>query len=189
MSKSGKIIVVVAPSGTGKSTLIKKILHDIPEMVWSVSCTTRPMRTGEVDGKDYHFVSVEDFEARLKKGEFIEWAKVHDNYYGTSKVIVDETLNQGLNILMELDVQGCDSLKKIYAKTAQVIFLEPPSMELLEKRLRDRATDSEEVILRRLNNAKSEMTRKNDFDYLMTNDDIDHAYKRFFSIVSEILGR
>ena len=163
--KRGKLIVIVAPSGTGKSTLLKRLKQDISSLKWSVSCTTREPRTGEEDGSDYYFISREKFEALIEENEFIEWAMVHQNYYGTRKEVVDQGLRNGENLLFDLDVQGCDSMKEFYGDEAKVIFIEPPSVEELESRLRQRATDSTGVIEIRLNNAKNELSRKNDFDF------------------------
>ena len=129
------MIVICAPSGTGKSTLLNRLKAEYPELEWSVSCTTRPLRQGEVDGKDYHFISKDDFESQIGKNDFIEWAKVHSNYYGTSKKFVDEGLAKGRKMLFDLDVQGADSMKKIYGAEAHIIFIEPPSVEELENRL------------------------------------------------------
>src|SRR5665648_556003 len=138
---SGKMIVICAPSGTGKSTLLSRLKVDIPDLVWSVSCTTRPIRPGEVHGRDYYFIKSVNFEKQIADNEFIEWAKVHSNYYGTSRTFVDEGLRQGKKMLFDLDVQGADAMKNIYGFNAQVIFIEPPSVEELEKRLRVRGTD------------------------------------------------
>lgn len=185
----GKLIVIVAPSGTGKSTLLKKLKQEVTELQWSVSCTTRAPREGEVDGEDYHFMTREQFEALIDQDEFIEWAEVHQNYYGTRKSFVDEGLETGKNLLFDLDVQGCDSMKDIYGDEARVIFIEPPSVEELEVRLRSRATDSTGVIEIRLNNARHELSRKDDFDYNVVNDDIDKAYNQLKKIVTKILKR
>lgn len=182
----GKLIVIVAPSGTGKSTLLERLKQELP-LKWSVSCTTRPPRKGEVNGEDYHFIDREVFEELIDNEEFIEWAEVHQNYYGTRKSIVDEGLENGDNLLFDLDVQGCDSMKHIYGDEASVIFIEPPSVEDLEVRLRQRATDSTGVIEIRLNNARNELKRKNDFDYNIVNDDIEKAYSKLKSIVSGII--
>lgn len=184
---TGKMIVICAPSGTGKSTLINRLKADHPELQWSVSCTTRPMRAGEVDGKDYHFIAVADFEKQIADGQFIEWAKVHSNYYGTSKIFVNKCLDSGHSMLFDLDVQGVDSMKRIYGKDANVIFIEPPSIEELEKRLVVRGTDKTEVIKERVANARRELTRKNDFDHLIMNDDVERAYKQLKSVVERIL--
>lgn len=186
--KRGKLIVIVAPSGTGKSTLIKKLQQQQPLLKWSVSWTTRLRRDGEVHGKDYYFTTVADFQKKIEENGFIEWAKVHSNYYGTLKSTVDQALNQGSNLLFDLDVQGCDSMKMIYGDEAKVIFIEPPSVEELEKRLKKRATDSIATITERVNNAKSELERKDDFDFKIVNDDFDRAYEDLRSIIEGILN-
>lgn len=183
----GKMIVICAPSGTGKSTLLNRLKSEHPELEWSVSCTTRGIRQGEVNGKDYHFISKEDFESQIAKNDFIEWAKVHSNYYGTSKKFVDEGLGLGKKMLFDLDVQGADSMKKIYGAEAHVIFIEPPSVEELEVRLKRRATDPDHVITERVENARKELHRKNDFDHLLLNDDVEKAYTKLKSIVERIL--
>ena len=183
----GKIIVIVAPSGTGKSTLIEKIQNEIPDLKWSVSCTTRPIREGEVHGKDYFFMTKEEFIPKRDNNEFIEWAQVHSNFYGTLKSFVDDGLEAGEYLLFDLDVQGCDSIKEIYGDEAKVIFIEPPSVEELEKRLLARATDAPEVIAERVNNAKEELKRKNDFDYNVVNDDFNKAYEDLLAVFKEIL--
>ena len=184
---SSRMIVICAPSGAGKSTLLTKLKKDHPELVWSVSCTTRPMRTGEAHGKDYFFIKTDSFEKQIADGEFIEWAKVHSNYYGTSKRFVEEGQANNLKMLFDLDVQGVDAMKKIYGDEAQVIFIEPPSIEELEKRLRSRGTDKEEVIIERIKNARRELLRKNDFDHIILNDDVERAYKDLKALVERIL--
>jgi guanylate kinase len=162
--------------------------QDHPELEWSVSCTTRPKRTGETDGIDYHFIDKEDFEKQIQENMFIEWARVHSNYYGTSKRFVDEGLTLGKNMLFDLDVQGADAMKKLYGDRAQIIFIEPPSVEELEKRLRIRGTDADHVILERVNNARNEILRKHDYDHIVLNDDVNLAYLRLEKIVKGILG-
>lgn len=186
---SGKMIVICAPSGTGKSTLLNRLKSDHPELEWSVSCTTRTIRQGEVNGKDYHFLEVDDFRNQIEEGWFIEWAKVHSNYYGTSRKFVNEGLKLGKKMLFDLDVQGADAMKRIYGELAHVIFIEPPSVEELEKRLRARGTDKEDVILERVANARRELQRKKDFDYLILNDDVERAYRSLKSVVEKILGK
>lgn len=185
--KRGKLVVIVAPSGTGKSTLIKELFKQIPELEWSVSCTTRPIRPGETDGVDYNFLSREEFLERRDNGEFIEWAEVHSNFYGTLKGFVDLGLDQGKKLLFDLDVQGCDAMKEIYGDEAKIIFIEPPTYEELERRLKDRGTDAIEVIEERLQNAKSELTRRNDFDFLVTNDELEKASSTLVGVVKQIL--
>ncbi len=184
---SGRMIVICAPSGTGKSTLLARLKTEIPDLEWSVSCTTRPRRAGEVDGKDYHFIGVDEFKRQIDAGQFIEWAQVHSNYYGTSRRFVDEGLRQGRKMLFDLDVQGADAMKKVYGAAAKVIYIEPPSLEELEKRLRTRATDSDAVIRERVANARKELARKNDYDHLVLNDDVDGAYGKLRDIVQRIL--
>jgi guanylate kinase len=184
---SGKMIVICAPSGTGKSTLISKLKHDHPDLEWSVSCTTRAIRSGEVNGREYHFLSVEDFERQIQQDQFIEWARVHSNYYGTSRIFVDAGIKAGVRMLFDLDVQGADAMKKIYGDQAQVIFIEPPSIDELKKRLNNRGTDKPEVIRERIENAQRELARKNDYDYLIMNDDVDRAYQSLKSVVERIL--
>ena len=184
---SGKMIVICAPSGTGKSTLISRLKGDHPELEWSVSCTTRPIRAGEVNGKDYHFIPKEEFEKQIEDGQFIEYARVHSNYYGTSKIFVDQGLHYGHKMLFDLDVQGADAMKNIYGKEAHVIFIEPPSIEELEKRLRIRGTDADKVITERIANARRELERKHDFDFLILNDDVDQAYVKLKAAVERIL--
>jgi guanylate kinase len=184
---SGRMIVICAPSGTGKSTLLSRLQKEHPELEWSISCTTRPIRAGEVNGKDYHFIAVDDFKRQIEENQFIEWAQVHSNYYGTSKKFVDEGLGQGRKMLFDLDVQGADAMKCIYRDEAKVIFIEPPSIEELENRLRARNTDSDKVILERIENARKELMRKHDFDFLILNDDVEGAYKQLKAIVERIL--
>lgn len=182
------MIVICAPSGTGKSTLLTRLQAEYPELEWSVSCTTRPMRAGEVNGKDYHFITPEDFEKQIAEKRFIEWAKVHSNYYGTSRNFVDQGLKAGKKMLFDLDVQGSDAMKKMYGDEAHVIFIEPPSIEELEKRLRSRGTETEKVIVERIANARKELSRKHDFDYLVLNDDVDRAYQQLKAVVARILA-
>lgn len=186
MSKSGKLIVIVAPSGTGKSTLITKLKRELPEIKESVSFTTRKRREGEVDGVNYHYIEKAKFEEMRDADEFLEWAVVHGNYYGTSKTVVAKGLENGDYLLFDLDVQGCDSMKEVFPE-AKVIFIEPPSVNELEKRLRGRGTESTDIIDLRLNNAKEELKRKDDFDFKVLNDHFDSAYENLKRVVLEII--
>ena len=188
-SLAGKLIVIVAPSGTGKSTMIKRLRGDFPSLVESVSYTTRPMRKGEIHGESYFFISREDFIAKRDAEEFLEWAEVHGNFYGTSKSFVEGSLREGKHLLFDLDVQGTDSMKAYFGIVANVIFISPPSVEELEKRLRHRGTENTQVINLRLMNAQKELLRKNDFDFLIYNDDIENAYARLKEITQQILGK
>ena len=182
----GKIIVIVAPSGTGKSTLIKKAMENFPELHWSVSFTTRQARQGEVSGKHYFFISPEEFSQKQKRGDFVEWAQVHGHYYGTSKEFVQSQMEKGQSLLFDLDIQGVDQMKKIF-KDSKAIYIAPPNVSELEKRLRGRQTESEEVIQLRLENAKKELERKDDFDYLVINDNLEHAISQLKVHIKEIL--
>jgi guanylate kinase len=184
----GKLVVIVAPSGTGKSTMIKRLKEDLPSLVESVSYTTRPMRPGEVHGKSYFFIDREKFLEMRTADEFLEWAEVHGNFYGTSKHFVENALDEGKHLLFDLDVQGTDAMKSYFGERANVIFISPPSVEELEKRLRGRGTENTAVINLRLMNAQKELLRKHDFDHLIYNDDIEHAYKRLFEITEKILS-
>jgi guanylate kinase len=186
--KHGKLIVIVAPSGTGKSTLISRLKSDFPSLVESVSYTTRPMRPGEVHGKHYFFIEKDKFLDMREAEDFLEWAEVHGNYYGTSKTFVENSLNEGKHLLFDLDVQGTDAMKAYFGSQAKVIFISPPSVEELEKRLRGRGTENSQVINLRLMNAQKELLRKHDFDHLVYNDDIEHAYRRLFEITEKILS-
>jgi len=186
--KVGKLIVIVAPSGTGKSTMIKRLKVDFPSLVESVSFTTRPMRPGEVNGKSYFFINKEEFLKMRDDQEFLEWAEVHGNFYGTSKKFVEKSLAEGTNLLFDLDVQGTDSMRAHFGDQSRIIFISPPSVEELEKRLRHRGTENTQVINLRLLNAQKELLRKNDFEFLIYNDDIEKAYKRLFEITQTILA-
>ncbi len=186
--KKGKCIVIVAPSGTGKSTLVKKIKARYPNLVESVSYTTRNIRDGEKKGISYNFVSVKEFQKLVEQKAFLEWAEVHGNYYGTNKNLVQEELSQGKNILLELDVQGADALKRQLKNDVYVIFIEPPSIDTLHKRLRSRGTEDTITIDLRISNAENELKRKNDYDFLVTNDEIERACSEMYAIIDRILG-
>ena len=186
---NGKLIVIVAPSGTGKSTMIKRLKNDFPTILESVSYTTRPIRPGETHGKSYFFIGVNEFLKMRENNEFLEWAEVHGNFYGTSKKFVEDCLADGKNLLFDLDVQGTDSMKSHFGEKANVIFISPPSVEELEKRLRHRGTENTQVINLRLMNAQKELLRKNDFDFLIYNDDIEKSYQRLCEITQEILNK
>lgn len=184
---AGKLIVIVAPSGTGKSTMIKRLKQDIPSIVESVSYTTRPIRPGEIHGLSYFYISREEFIAKRDNNEFLEWAEVHGNFYGTSKAFVEQCLKEGKHVLFDLDVQGVDSMKAYFGDVANVIFIAPPSVEELEKRLRNRGTENTQVINLRIMNARKELERKNDFDFFILNDDIENAYTKLKEIAQKIL--
>ncbi len=176
----GFIFVLCAPSGTGKSTLVHRLLQEFPRFNFSVSCTTRAPRVGEHDGIDYHFLSKEDFLRQKEAGKFAEWAEVHGQLYGTPYAPVRALLEAGKDVLFDVDVQGAKQLRQSFPN-GLFVFLLPPNIQELERRLRDRATDSEESIVQRLHNARKELLASKDFDYWVVNDTLDCAYDRLRS--------
>lgn len=181
VSRLGQVIVVCAPSGTGKSTLISKLREEFPNFGFSVSYTTREPRGEEQNGREYHFVSRDTFVAMRSQGEFCEWAEVHGNLYGTATQPVVNMLDQGKDVLFDIDVQGAKQLKKTFYK-GTFIFLLPPSKEELIRRLTSRGTDSEESISKRLANAEGEIAEAGFFDYWIINDDLDKAYEELRAV-------
>lgn len=185
----GHLFIIVAPSGTGKSTLIKELRVLIPELSWSVSHTTRKPRPGEVSGVDYFFISKEEFFDGISDELFVEWAEVHGNFYGTSQSFVKQGIKEGKMLLFDLDVQGSIALLNLYRKNASAIFIAPPSIQVLEERLRKRATEQEEIIQLRIKNAMGELAQKNVFDYVVVNDDFNRALAEICNIVRNIMTR
>ncbi len=183
-----RLIVISAPSGAGKTTLCARLLADFSSLKLSISTTTRAPRGQEQDGREYYFVDRGTFEREIREGHFAEWAQVHGNYYGTSKRILDGFLSMGFSALLDIDVQGADSLKKSYGARCSTIFIAPPSIEILEARLRARGTDSEESIQRRMKNSREEMARASEFDHQLTNDDLDGTYLRLNRLVAGLIG-
>lgn len=182
MAKSGLLIIISAPSGTGKSTLCRKLINEFPNACYSVSVTTRNPRRGEVEGKDYFFVSRNEFKQKIKRGELAEWALVHGHYYGTPKNFLEKNLVEGKDIILDIDVRGAMKLKKKYPE-AVFIFLAPPSFSELERRIRGRKRNSEATIKKRLTNARWEIGRIGSYDYLVINDRLVNAFRRVKSIV------
>ena len=181
MNKKGIALIVTAPSGAGKTTLIKKLLNEFSNITFSISYTTRKPREGEVHGKDYFFVSKEEFKRLIDKGFFAEWAEVHGNYYGTPVSFVNETLEKGKDVLFDVDIKGALQLKK-NLKDSISVFILPPSKKVLEERLRKRGKDSEKDIVLRINRAKEELLVAYKFDFLILNDLLDRAYEELRSI-------
>ncbi len=182
MNKKGRLFVVSAPSGAGKTTLCEKIVKRVPGVVQSVSMTTRPKRPGEKDGRDYFFVSVEEFKKRLKNKEFLEYAKVFDNYYGTPRGFVESNLNKNKDVLLTIDVQGAMQIKKTFKKDCVFIFILPPSIKHLRTRLQKRKTDTTTQINQRLKVAKKELAFLKYYDYEVVNDDIKTAFEQLKAI-------
>jgi len=183
-----QLIILSAPSGTGKTTLCNRLLADLKgKLVLSISSTTRKIRPNETPNKDYFFISEDEFKKNIDQNCFAEWAIVHDHYYGTSKKFIDTTLNQKKSILLEIDVQGASSLRNAYPTQNVSIFIAPPSFAELENRLRNRKTDSEETIQRRLRNAKKEMEHVDEFDKKIINENLETAYKELLCYVCQRL--
>ncbi len=170
----GKLIVVSAPSGAGKTTIVKAILAKYPSMLFSVSATTRPKRDIEVDGKDYFFLEREDFEKRIAAGELVEWEQIYGNLYGTLKSEVDKALSSGRTMLFDIDVKGGLSIKRMYPD-ALIIFIKPPSIEVLRNRLLNRKTEDEATFKRRMDRVEMELGMASQFDYQVVNDELEKA--------------
>ncbi len=180
--RKGFIFVVSAPSGAGKTTLVKRLLKLFPDIRLSVSCTTRSIRPGEIRGRDYHFVGRGKFELMRDRGDFAEWAKVHGSYYGTPWRPLDRSLRNGYDVLLDIDVVGFRKIKRRYPNAVSV-FLLPPSWQELERRLASRKTDGKEVIRKRLKNAQRELRESKRYDFLIVNREIRDALDSLKSIV------
>ncbi len=178
----GTLFIVTAPSGAGKTTLVSGLLARDPLVKLSVSYATREPRAGEVDGTHYHFVDVPTFRTLRDQGEFLEWAEVHSNYYGTSRAWLEAQIAGGNDILLEIDWQGAQQVRKVFPKAVGVFIL-PPSLEELERRLRGRGTDSEDVIARRVLGARGEMRHVAEFDYVIINEDLPVALEDLVAVV------
>jgi len=179
----GKLFVISAPSGAGKTTLVREIMKADPALRFSVSYTTRNKRHNEIEGEAYHFVDKETFTSMVRDSAFLEHAEVFDNFYGTPKKEVDELLAAGSNVILEIDWQGADQVRRNMPE-CETIFILPPSVTELEQRLRGRATDSEEVIARRLADSVDDIGHWGDFDYAVINDDLQQATKALQAIIS-----
>ncbi len=191
-------IVMSAPSGCGKSTLIDMLLQEYHDIVYSISCTTRAPRGDEEDGLDYHFLAKERFEQLIGEDAFLEYAKVHDNYYGTLKAPVVEVLAEGNTMILDIDVQGAAKVREYVRRLPDTdplkigyvdIFINPPSLEELRERLERRGTDAPEVIEKRMHNAEGEMSRAGEYMFQVTNDDLAICYKRLCDIIDALSGR
>ena len=188
-------LVISAPSGCGKSTLIDLLLQEYHDIVYSISCTTREVRGDEEDGIDYHFLSKERFKELLAENAFLEYAKVHDNYYGTLKAPIEEVLAEGNSIILDIDVQGAAKVRDYVRALPNTdpmkigyvdIFINPPSLEELRERLEKRGTDSPAVIERRLANASGEMARAGEYMYRFVNDDLGICYRRLCDLIDAL---
>jgi len=178
----GNILVVSGPSGSGKSTLMHEMIKRIDNTYFSISTTTREKRIGEVEGKDYFFISKDEFKKGIEEGNFLEWARVHDNYYGTSLKPILKELSNSKMVIFDIDVQGHKIAKEKFGNIITSVFVTTPNLEILKERLIQRGTDSPESIERRLNNAISEMTRIKEYDFLLVNDYFDKTLESLVSI-------
>ncbi len=177
------LLVLSGPSGCGKSSLVNEVLKKNDDIYFSISTTTRKPREGEKEGKDYFYISKEQFQKEIEEGLFLEWAEVHGNYYGTSIKPIEKALEEGKLVIFDIDVQGHEIVKKRYASIMTSLFITTPNKEILKERLIKRATDKIEIIENRIQNAKSEMARIEEYDYLLINDDFKLSLDKFESIV------
>ena len=187
--RTGMVLILSGPSGSGKSTIYKAAIGDLGGIEFSVSCTTRQPRPGEVDGRDYYFITHEKFDKLVAENAFAEHAEVHGNCYGTLKSELLDRVRRGIDVLLDIDVQGAAQLRALccdsaeFCEACEFIFIMPPSYEELERRLRARGTETEESILRRLANAKGEMAHANEYDHIIVNDDLARAAKEFTDLI------
>jgi len=191
LQQFGTALVISGPSGAGKSSVCKKLLAKEENLHFSVSCTTRRQRNNEEDGRDYYFLSREEFDRRIETGEFLEFAEVHGNMYGTLREEVEQYVHQGDNVILDIDVQGARQvnsriINSMLGYYTEYLFIGPPNFEALEKRLKDRSTDNNETIRQRLQTAKTELQAWHEYTYLVINDDLEEAVEQTQSILRAI---
>jgi len=187
--EKGKLVIFSAPSGSGKTTLVHYIMAQIPELEFSVSATNRKARPGEQDGVDYYFLDTETFKEKIANNEFVEWEEVYkDQYYGTLKSEVERIRKKGHSVIFDVDVKGGLNIKKIYGDEALAVFIRPPSIAVLESRLRHRSTESEESIKKRIDRASYELGFENKFDVVLVNDELEKSKSSSLSIVRNFLN-
>ena len=186
----GKVIIVSAPSGAGKTSIVKHVLEFLPELRFSTSATTRAMREGEVNGRDYHFLTVEDFKEGIRNDEFLEWEEVYANqFYGTLKSEIQRIWDEGKTVIFDVDVKGGLNIKKYFGDDAMAIFIEPPSIQELENRLRKRGTETEESLRKRVEKAEYELSFAPLFDKIIVNDNLDDARAEMLGAIREFLDK
>ena len=187
---NGKVIIVSAPSGAGKTSIVKHVLDYIPELRFSTSATTRTKREGEVNGRDYHFLSVDDFKKGIRRNEFLEWEEVYANqFYGTLKSEIQRIWDEGKVVIFDVDVKGGLNIKKYFGDNALAIFVEPPTVQELENRLRKRGTETEESLRKRVAKAEYELTFAPQFDKIILNDNLDDAREEMLQTIREFLDK
>ena len=186
---NGKLILFCGPSGSGKTTITKHLLAKFPQLSFSVSATTRAKRPNEVHGKDYYFISVDNFKKNINMNAFVEWEEVYRNiYYGTLKSEIQRIWNEGKVVIFDVDVEGGLNIKKLYGENLLAVFVKPLSVEVLRKRLAERNTESPESLETRIAKAEHELTYESKFDHVILNDTLDHAFELAIKLVIEFLG-
>lgn len=187
---TGKVIIVSAPSGAGKTSIVKHVLQYLPELRFSTSATTRSMREGEVNGKDYHFLTVDDFKKGISRDDFLEWEEVYANqFYGTLKSEIQRIWDEGKTVIFDVDVKGGLNIKKYFGDNALAIFVEPPTIEELESRLRKRGTETDESLRKRVEKAEYELSFAPKFDKIILNDNLDDAREEMLHTIREFLDQ
>jgi guanylate kinase len=185
----GKIIVVVAPSGSGKTTIVKRLMQELPILRFSVSATTRNPRVGEIHGKDYYFLEREEFDSKIAEGDFLEWEEFYGGKrYGTLRSDVENQLDKGYFCVLDVEVKGALNVKSIYKEQALSIFIKPPSLAALKQRLENRGTETPETLQLRLERAEMEMKYETSFDYTVVNDDLEIAYDQVKNLVQSFIN-
>ncbi len=187
--RKGKLLIFSAPSGSGKTTLVHYLMRQFPQLAFSVSATSRAPRPGEKDGKDYFFLTVEEFKKKIKEGAFVEWEEVYDNqFYGSLKSEVERLQKDGKTVVFDVDVKGGLNIKKIFGDEALAVFVKPPSIGILEQRLRNRSTEDETSIRKRIDRATYELKFENQFDVVIINDELEKAEQESVKLVKAFLG-
>ena len=189
MKKNGKLIVISAPSGAGKTTLVKHLLESDLNLAFSISAASRPKRSGEIDGIDYHFISKNDFIKKIENNEFVEWEEVYEgSFYGTLKSEVERIWKEGKHVIFDVDVEGGLNIKQQYPELTLAVFVMPPDVEQLEKRLRARSTENDQSLKTRLDKAVQELGYADRFDVTLVNDDLEKAKKEMVEVVKVFLA-
>ena len=185
--KRGKLLVFSAPSGAGKTTIVRSVLNKFPELAFSISATTRERRETEEEGKHYFFISENEFKKKIEQNEFVEWEKFYDYYYGTLKSHIENLLDEGKNVVLEVDVKGALEIKKVYPDSV-LVFVMPPSFDILKDRLVKRNTESQEDLKKRLERVELELSYKDHFEHIIVNDDLNYALEEAENIIKNILN-